>query len=205
MTMQTPKSRGRPSTGVREAILKATLELLREQGVARFTTPEVARRAGVSEASIFYHFNDRVGLVRATFQAGLDPLREQNAVGFDDPDPAVVLDRLTQAIEDFLDRSLPVLMAAQSDVMLREALADYLNEQDLGPHRGVNLVTSYLLREQRAGRFAAEIDMQAVAMMLVSSCFLRVSQRQIMGAGRSLPSRQRINATLTAMLTSSAG
>ncbi|GAA0266545.1 TetR/AcrR family transcriptional regulator [Actinomadura nitritigenes] len=200
MTTQTPKRRGRPSTGAREAILRATLELLREQGVARFTTPEVAQRAGVSEASIFYHFNDRVGLLRAAFQAGLDPLREQSTTGFDDPDPEVMLDRLTGAIEGFLDQSLPVLMAAQSDVELREALADYLDEHDLGPHRGVNLVTSCLLREQRAGRLAADGDAQAVAMMLVGSSFLRTAQNQIMGTERPLPSRQRINAAITAML-----
>lgn len=200
MTTQRPKRRGRPSTGAREAILRATLQLLREQGVARFTTPEVAQRAGVSEASIFYHFNDRVGLLRAAFQAGLDPLREQSTTGFDDPDPEIMLDRLIQAIENFLDQSLPVLMAAQSDIELREALADYLDEHDLGPHRGVNLVTSYLVREQRAGRLAADADAQAVAMMLVGSSFLRTAQNQIMGTERPLPSRERINAAITAML-----
>ena len=56
--------RGRPSTGVKEAVLKATEEVLGEAGLA-LSTKEIARRAGVAESSIFYHFGDRLGLLQA--------------------------------------------------------------------------------------------------------------------------------------------
>ena len=63
MDDQPAKRRGRPSAGIREAIVAATLELIEEQGLGGLTTKEVAARAGASEASVYYHFKDKVGLV----------------------------------------------------------------------------------------------------------------------------------------------
>src|SRR4051812_50101602 len=71
MAEPAPRRRGRPPSGGREAILEATLALLRERGVARLTTRDVAERAGVSEASVYYHYTDKAGLLRAVFEAGL--------------------------------------------------------------------------------------------------------------------------------------
>ncbi|GAA4978791.1 hypothetical protein GCM10023205_53730 [Yinghuangia aomiensis] len=200
-----PKPRGRPSGRVRDAILAATAELLREQGVARFTTPEVAKRAGVAEGSIFYHFTDRIGLLQATFMAGLEPLRSMDRPEVDNTDHARALEQIAKGIEQFLDQAMPVLFAAQSDVRLHDALAAYLNEENLGPHRGITLTAAYLAREQQAGRIAADVDTESVAMLLVSSCFLRVGQHQIVGTKHTLPSRKRTIATIVGLLGTPAG
>src|SRR5918912_1546728 len=74
MTGPAPRRRGRPPSGGREAIREATLALLRERGVARLTTRDVAERAGVSEASVYYHYGDKAGLLRAVFEDGLERL-----------------------------------------------------------------------------------------------------------------------------------
>ena len=200
MTTSIPKRRGRPPSGGREAILTATLQLLREQGVARFTTREVAARAGVSESSIFYHYGDRAGLLQAVFAEGLRPLEALHDRGFDTADPGDVLDRVAHAIEHFLDQTLPVIMAAQADVELRDALAAYMIEHDLGPHRGVRVVADFLAAEQRAGRVADDVDVEAAALMLVSACFLRSSQRLITPHGDVLPSLDRAVAEFSAMV-----
>jgi AcrR family transcriptional regulator len=200
MTTSIPKRRGRPPSGGREAILAATLQLLREQGVARFTTREVAARARVSEASIFYHYGDRAGLLQAVFAEGLRPLETLNNRGFDSIEPGDVLDRVAHAIEHFLDQTLPVIMAAQADVELRDAMAAYLTEHDLGPHRGVRAVADFLAAEQVAGRVAADADVEAAALMLVSACFLRSSQRLITPHGADLPSLDRAVAEFSAMV-----
>jgi AcrR family transcriptional regulator len=198
MTTSIPKRRGRPPSGGREAILAATLALLREQGVARFTTREVAARAHVSEASIFYHYGDRAGLLQAVFAEGLRPLEALNERGFDDVDPAEVLDRIARAIERFLDQALPVIMAAQADVDLRDAMAVYMTEHDLGPHRGVRAIGDFLTSEQRAGRVDKDLDVEVAALMLVSASFLRASQRLIMPQGDVLPSLDRVVEQFTA-------
>lgn len=56
---------GRPSTGARERILEACLDVLKESGYAGLSIAKVATRAGESKALIAYHFGSRDGLVAA--------------------------------------------------------------------------------------------------------------------------------------------
>ena len=196
-----PKRRGRPPAGGREAILDATLALLHERGVARLTTRAVAERAGVSDASVYYHYVNKAGLLRAVFEAGVAPLRTLSLAGLGEGEPRDVMTALAEAIERFLDLTLPVIMAAQSDTELRESLAAYLQEEDLGPHRGVQALGRFISEQQQAGRMRDGIDPAGAAVLLVGACFLRSSQRQIMGKGtRSLPSLENVVATLDDLL-----
>jgi AcrR family transcriptional regulator len=175
MTDTAPKRRGRPPSGGREAIREATLALLRERGVARLTTRDVAERAGVSEASVYYHYTDKAGLLRAVFEAGLERLQAA-ALGDGDPLPA-----FGRELERFLEQALPVMFAAQSDAELRDALAAHMVANDLGPHRGIQALGAYLAAGQRAGTVRADLDPEATALLFVSSCLLRVAQRQFIG------------------------
>lgn len=201
MSAAPPRRRGRPPSGGREAILAATLQLLRERGIGRLTTREVAQRAGVSEASVFYHYTDRAGLLKAVFEAGLEPLRALDARGLEGGDHGDVLLRLSTVVERFLDQALPVMLAAQSDVELRDAMAEYLDENGLGPHRGVRAVAAYVAREQEAGRVDPTIDREAIGLLLVGASFLRSARRQIMGhAGEPLPAMDGAVAMLERLL-----
>jgi AcrR family transcriptional regulator len=196
-----PKRRGRPPSGGREAILEAALELLRERGIARLTTREIARVAGVSEASIFYHYRDRAGLLMAVFEEGVRPLQARSEGGrFSGSDLSSLLSRVGPALEQFLDQALPVISAAQSDVELRDALVAYMSEQDLGPHRGVSALGAFLDQEQQAGRVRSDVDARAVALMFVGACFIRASQRQMPVHKVQLPPLQDVIAALDAML-----
>jgi AcrR family transcriptional regulator len=56
---------GRPSTGARERILEAGLEVLKSDGYAGLTTAKVAARSGQNKALIGYHFGSKDGLVKA--------------------------------------------------------------------------------------------------------------------------------------------
>jgi len=176
----TPKRRGRPPAGGREAILAAALEVIRERGIARLTAREVAGLAGVSEASVFYHYKDRFGLLQAVFEESLRPLHEL-AEGGAEPgeDPRSVLSRYGRTLEDFLDGALPVIAAAQSDAELRDSMTAYMAEHDLGPQRGVRAIGDYFASEQAAGRARAGVDPYSVAMMFIGACYTRSSQRQM--------------------------
>jgi AcrR family transcriptional regulator len=59
---------------LRDALLKASLDLIREAGVRQFTLREVARRAGVSHAAPYRHFRDKAELLAAIAQDGFDRL-----------------------------------------------------------------------------------------------------------------------------------
>jgi AcrR family transcriptional regulator len=54
---------GRPSTGARERILEAALEILKSDGYTGLTTARVAELAGQNKALISYHFGGKQGLV----------------------------------------------------------------------------------------------------------------------------------------------
>jgi len=60
-----PARRGRPSTGARERILEAAIEVLKSDGYAGLTLAKVAARAGESKPLVAYHFGSKQGLVGA--------------------------------------------------------------------------------------------------------------------------------------------
>ena len=84
-----------------------------------------------------------------------------------------------RTLEEFLDGVLPLIAAAQSDNELRDSMAAYMAEHDLGPHRGVRAIGDYFAAEQAAGRARADVDPHAVAMMFIGACYTRSSQRQM--------------------------
>src|SRR5215468_12282832 len=60
-------SRGEPEK-TRAAILKAALEEFSHEGVAGARTDEIARRAGVNKALLYYYFKDKEGLYSAALE-----------------------------------------------------------------------------------------------------------------------------------------
>ena len=50
----------------KERILQATLELFQVHGIKKTTTNDIARKAGVSPATVYNHFGSKEDLVRAT-------------------------------------------------------------------------------------------------------------------------------------------
>ena len=56
---------GRPSTGARERILEACLDVLKTDGYAGLTLAKVAARAGENKALVSYHFGSKQGAVAA--------------------------------------------------------------------------------------------------------------------------------------------
>jgi AcrR family transcriptional regulator len=61
----TAARRGRPSTGARERILEAAIEVLKSDGYAGLTIAKVAARAGESKPLVAYHYGSKQGLVSA--------------------------------------------------------------------------------------------------------------------------------------------
>jgi AcrR family transcriptional regulator len=199
---ETTKRRGRPPSGGREEILRATHELLRERGMARLTTREVAERAGVSEGSVFYHFEDRFGLLKAVFERALGPLHLE-PVELGTQDLRTTVTGMSEAIEAFLNESLDVMMAAQSDAELRDALHAYMLASDFGPHRGVAGIGAYVEAQQQAGAVRADVDPAVVASMIVNDAFQRAAVPKLTGSGKGIQPRQAFVDSLLRMLAPS--
>jgi AcrR family transcriptional regulator len=65
MMEATTVKRGRPSTGARERILDAAIEVLKSDGYAGLTIAKVAARAGESKPLVVYHYGYKQDLVSA--------------------------------------------------------------------------------------------------------------------------------------------
>ncbi|MGC2694371.1 MAG: TetR/AcrR family transcriptional regulator [Candidatus Angelobacter sp.] len=69
-------SRGEPEK-TRAAILKAALEEFSHEGVTGARTDEIARRAGVNKALLYYYFKDKEGLYSAALEQVFSGLHER--------------------------------------------------------------------------------------------------------------------------------
>ena len=83
---------GRPSSGARERILGAALEVLKADGYAGLTTAKVAARSGQNKALIAYHFGSKQGLVTAVGREVTESVTEEILSGLEPagPDGATV-------------------------------------------------------------------------------------------------------------------
>lgn len=59
-----------------ERILAAATELFMSRGFERTTMSEIAEKASVSRATVFWHFSEKAGLFRECFSRVLAPFRE---------------------------------------------------------------------------------------------------------------------------------
>jgi AcrR family transcriptional regulator len=201
------RKRGRPPEGVREAIIETTLALIAERGVAKLTTKEIAGVAGVSEASIYYHFEDKPALVEAVILDGILAPFQSFTRGFPEraaerPVGVALLDFAT-ALSAFWERILPLLSAVQSDADLRSRFRKRVNALDLGPHRGVRLIGGYLRSQQNAGRVRRDVDPEKTAMLICGACYLLGFQKHMLGpdARRKLPALRATIEHMAALVT----
>jgi AcrR family transcriptional regulator len=88
---------------LREALIRAALELIASKGTAGFTFAEAARFAGVSPAAPYRHFRDRDELMASVAIRGFEQFEAALAKAWDDgrPDAFAALDRLGKAYLEF--------------------------------------------------------------------------------------------------------
>ena len=91
--------RGYHHGNLKEALLRAALELIAKKGPAGFTFAEAARWAGVSPAAPYRHFRDRDELLANVALRGFQQFEAALAKAWDDgrPDPMTAFDRLGKA------------------------------------------------------------------------------------------------------------
>lgn len=160
---------GRPrSTAADEAILAAAIDLLIERGVGQVSVEQVARRAGVTRATVYRRFPNLTALlVRAVeweyHGADLDTPDGQDVDGMvaswaaqlARPRDRKLMRRLYAAVDDF-----PELLRAYADVHGR---------------RGVEAVRATLDRARRAGELPSHVDSVVLQRMLSGAALLYVS------------------------------
>jgi AcrR family transcriptional regulator len=91
---------------LKEALVRAALELIAEKGPAGFTFADAARWAGVSPAAPYRHFRDRDALLADVARRGFEEFTAALTKAWDDgrPDVMTAFDRLGKAYLDFAKR-----------------------------------------------------------------------------------------------------
>jgi AcrR family transcriptional regulator len=122
--------RGYHHGNLKEALVRAALELIAEKGPAGFTFADAARSAGVSPAAPYRHFRDRDELLTDVARRGFEQFAEALAKAWDEgrPDVMSAFDRLGRGYLDFAKRA-PAYYSAMfeagvsldTDPQLREA------------------------------------------------------------------------------------
>ena len=102
--------RGYHHGNLKEALLRAALELIAKKGPAGFTFAEAARWAGVSPAAPYRHFRDRDELLANLALRGFERFAIVLEKAWDDgrPQPFAALDRLGKAYLEFARAEPPI-------------------------------------------------------------------------------------------------
>jgi AcrR family transcriptional regulator len=129
-TMAIPRSAGgrrtrRSGDEVRHLLLVAARELFSEKGYAETTTREIIKRAGVSDQSLFSHFESKQGLFEA---AMLEPLGEfvgayvaaGSSVPLLDIGPEEMLRRYVEGLYDLVVANRQVFLAISPEQVEHE-------------------------------------------------------------------------------------
>ena len=95
--------RGYHHGNLREALIRAALELIAQKGPFGFTVAEAARAAGVSPAAPYRHFQDRDDLLADVARRGFERFEAALAQAWDEgrPDPFTAFERMGKAYLGF--------------------------------------------------------------------------------------------------------
>jgi AcrR family transcriptional regulator len=99
----TVAKRGRPSTGARERILDAAIEVLKADGYAGLTIAKVAAKAGESKPLVVYHYGTKQGLVEASGRAVAEMITSE---ALDAVEGAATVEEVIRGVADGVDRLL---------------------------------------------------------------------------------------------------
>jgi AcrR family transcriptional regulator len=157
----------------REKILDGALQVMRARGLARATTKEIARAAGLSEAALYKHFQDKEDIFLCVLKERLPPIALFNG-GIDDiagtGDLGENLRTIVREIAHFYEESLPIAMSLFSDSQLLAQHRRSVRAKHAGPEALIDRVAGYLRAEQARGKVRSGAPIDGAAAALVGAC-----------------------------------
>lgn len=170
----------------RQRIIDAALGLIRERGIGRVTTKEIAAAADAAEGSLFKNFGDKMGLLTELLCYELPENRAWREVfvvvppGQGDVVAALVLS-MQRAI-DFYAAALPLIAGSFADQELLRRQREHNRERGTGAQRAMQAIADYLRGWQEAGHLDSDADCYAMAFALWGSALMYAHTEQVVGA-----------------------
>ncbi len=168
----------------RQNIICATESLLRTHGLARLTTRNIAREAGVAEGLIYHHFKDKAELIHEVVEQRVHAVKNvlqhlplKAGLGTLSGN----LDEVLQAVYDTHYEIVPIVCSIFADQQLRVRMQEIMKERDVGPQRAIDGLALYLAAEQRLGRIAENVIPRVAAKCLWMISLQAAMDDQLMG------------------------
>jgi AcrR family transcriptional regulator len=168
---------------LRNALIRATLDLIPQTGVRQLSLREVARRAGVSHGASYRHFQDKEGLLAAVAEQGFNELElALRAAAQSAPaDPIAKLQAAGVAYVEFGIRHPQHLQ-----VMFGGAIADFNAHPSLKlavqrSHNELRTVVAEILRGSAPGGVLNEEVVGAAAWSIVHGLTVLLADGQLHG------------------------
>lgn len=170
-----------PVADRRSQLVRAALEVVSNEGVARATTRRIAEVADMSAASLHYCFATKEELLQAAFEYGTqDGLLYIGRAVTPRCGLAVAVTAIMRAYADWM-REAPHIQLAQFELTLwslRNPASRHLAQR---VYRRYIDGTAQLLREAQAGEADAQVDVTDVARLIVAALDGHVLQWQALG------------------------
>jgi AcrR family transcriptional regulator len=170
--------------GTREKIVEAAERVMRERGLARSTTKEIARAAGYSEGTLYKHFESKEDLFLAVLAERLPSF-----VALVEELPARVgRGTLRETLEEtastalvFYGEIVPMAASIFSDPGLLARHREGIRARGAGPRMVNEALAAYLDAEKRLGRVREDADPEAAAALILGACYQRAFFRSYLG------------------------
>ncbi|MCG6986994.1 MAG: TetR/AcrR family transcriptional regulator [Gemmatimonadetes bacterium] len=164
-----------------QQILDTAIDVFADFGFRGTTTKQIAKAAGVSEATIFLHFPSKEALYQAILEEvsqSQEPLRGLLDADGDAP-LADLLARLAQAFQRRQRKDSALVRLALFSALERHTLGRRLVDQHLaGPVQGL---TRLIQRAQEHGEVRADLDPKMAARALDSMLVHQVLLQEVLG------------------------
>ena len=168
--------KGSKILGTREKIVEAAERVMRERGLARSTTKEIARAAGYSEGTLYKHFESKEDLFLAVLAERLPSflaLVEELPARVGRGTVRETLEEVASTALAFYGEIVPMAASIFSEPGLLARYREGVHKRGAGPRMVNEALTAYLEAEKRIGRVREDADPEAVAAMVLGACYQR--------------------------------
>ena len=170
--------------GTRERIVEAAERVVRERGLARTTTKEIARAAGYSEGTLYKHFESKEDLFLAVLAERLPSfvvLVEELPARVGRGTVRETLKEVATNALAYYGEIVPMAASIFSEPGLLARHREELRKRGAGPWIINETLASYLDAEERLGRVREDTDPDAAAAMVLGACYQRAFFRSYLG------------------------
>jgi AcrR family transcriptional regulator len=193
----------RQSKITREMIIRATIRVVHEKGLAGATTRAIVQSVPCAEGTLYLYFRHRSELILAAIEQVASGWAKHLMALPQLVGKGTVVDNLVLVLGQaarFQEEALPLFSGIVSDPALLKAQQVTMRKADKGPHLSQRAIAQYLEAEKRAGRVHTDLDSKLTASLLLRSSFGRVFEERFSGRASGSEGARETRRLVTALL-----